>query len=121
VHRALPNQFRFRLSPEVVLELRARAKLPGEAMIGEDVRLDAFHQHGDEMAPYERLLRDAMRGDQTLFAREDSVLAAWRVVDPVLGSKTPLHPYEPGTWGPAEAERIPGDAQWHNPSSVPDQ
>jgi glucose-6-phosphate 1-dehydrogenase len=121
VRQGLPNQFRFRLSPEVILELRARAKLPGESMVGEDVRLDAFHQHGDEMAPYERLLRDAMRGDQSLFAREDSVLAAWRVVEPVLGSTVPIHPYQPGTWGPGEAERIAGPARWHNPSKVPDQ
>ena len=121
VRKSEPNQFRFRLSPEVVLELRARAKLPGESMTGEDVRLDAFHQHGDEMAPYERLLRDAMRGDQTLFAREDSVLAAWRVVEPVLGSAVPIHTYKPGTWGPPEAEQIAGSARWHDPSKVPDQ
>jgi glucose-6-phosphate 1-dehydrogenase len=121
VRMSRPNQFRFRLSPEVILELRARAKLPGESMVGEDVRLDAFHQHGDEMAPYERLLRDAMRGDQSLFAREDSVLAAWRVVEPVLGNAVPIHPYQPGTWGPAEAEQIADPARWHNPSKVPDQ
>ena len=121
VRKSEPNQFRFRLSPEVILELRARAKLPGESMTGEDVRLDAFHQHGDEMAPYERLLRDAMRGDQTLFAREDSVLAAWRVVEPVLGASVPIHQYQPGTWGPPEAAQIAGPARWHDPSKVPDQ
>ena len=71
--------------------------------------------------PYERLLRDAMRGDQTLFAREDSVLAAWRVVEPVLGATVPIYPYQPGTWGPPEAEQIAGLARWHDPSKVPDQ
>ena len=118
VEQSAPNQFRFRISPEVVLELRARAKLPGEAMRGEDVRLDAFHQHGDEMAPYERLLRDALKGDQTLFAREDSVLAAWRVVEPVLGSVVPVHRYAPGTWGPEEASRIAGSMEWHDPEKA---
>ena len=113
---APPNRFRFRLSPHVVLSLGARAKLPGEAMRGEDVELIACHDRTDEMAPYERLLRDAMRGDQMLFAREDSVEEAWRVVDPVLGSRTPLFEYESGTWGPAEADRLlQNGAGWHNP------
>jgi len=113
---APPNRFRFRLSPHVVLSLGARAKLPGEAMLGEDVELTACHDRTDEMAPYERLLRDAMRGDQMLFARQDSVEEAWRVVDPVLGSRTPLFEYESGTWGPAEADRLlQNGAGWHNP------
>jgi glucose-6-phosphate 1-dehydrogenase len=113
---APPNRFRFRLSPHVVLSLGARAKLPGDVMQGEDVELIACHDRRDEMAPYERLLRDAMRGDQMLFAREDSVVEAWRVVDPVLGSRTPLFEYESGTWGPAEADRLlQNGAAWHNP------
>jgi glucose-6-phosphate 1-dehydrogenase len=113
---APPNRFRFRLSPHVVLSLGARAKLPGDVMQGEDVELIACHDRSDEMAPYERLLRDAMRGDQMLFAREDSVEEAWRVVDPVLGSRTPLFEYESGTWGPAEADRLlQNGAGWHNP------
>ncbi len=117
---ARPNHFRFRLSPQVVLSLGARAKRPGDAMAGEDVELDAFHQQPDEKSPYERLLGDAMRGDQTLFAREDSVLEAWRIVDPVLGPCTTLYDYDPGTWGPPEADALmradgDGDAAWHNP------
>src|SRR4051812_2819955 len=113
---ALPNRFRFRLSPHVVLSLGARAKLPGESMRGEDVELIACHDRSDEMGPYERLLGDAMRGDQMLFAREDSVEESWRVVEPVLGSATPLFPYDSGTWGPAEADRLlQNGAGWHNP------
>ena len=113
---ARPNHFRFRLSPHVVLSLGARAKTPGERMRGEDVDLIACHDQSDEMAPYERLLGDAMRGDQTLFAREDSVLEAWRIVDPALGQATPLHEYEPGTWGPAAADRLVAHGRgWHNP------
>jgi glucose-6-phosphate 1-dehydrogenase len=113
---APPNRFRFRLSPQVVLSLGARAKLPGEAMRGEDVELIACHDPVDEIAPYERLLGDAMRGDQMLFAREDLVEEAWRVVDPVLGNATPLFEYDSGTWGPAEADRLLQDgAGWFNP------
>ena len=67
------------------------------------------------MAPYERLLGDAMRGDQTLFAREDSVQEAWRVVDPILGRVTPLFEYDVGSWGPAQASRLVDGRGWHNP------
>ena len=65
--------------------------------------------------PYERLLGDAIRGDLSLFAREDSVEAAWRVIDPILGNTTPLAEYEPNTWGPSEADRIiVPDGGWYN-------
>lgn|GEM_PF-28067 len=100
------NYLRFRLSPDVLISLGARAKITGEAMIGEEVELIARRHPGDEMAPYERLLGDAMRGDASLFAREDSIEAAWRVVDPILGNPTPLYAYEPNTWGPAEANAL---------------
>ncbi|MFL5817991.1 MAG: glucose-6-phosphate dehydrogenase [Conexibacter sp.] len=114
-----PNSFRFLLGPAVQLALRARAKLPGEEMRGEEVELLARHHHPDEMPPYERLLGDAMRGDPTLFAREDGVEAAWEVVEPVLGDVCPVHPYEPGTWGPAEADRLISDGgAWHAPRGV---
>jgi glucose-6-phosphate 1-dehydrogenase len=114
------NFLRFQLSPSVLISLGARAKMPGEAMVGEEVELVAKHQGGDEMTPYERLLGDAIRGDATLFARQDSVEGAWRVVDPVLGNVTPVHDYEPGTWGPAEAEQIIArDGGWHAPMTSP--
>ena len=86
-------------------------------MAGEDSELIAHHRAADEMMPYERLLGDAMRGDASLFAREDSVEAAWRIVDPILGNATPVVEYEPNTWGPLEANRlIAGDGGWHNPT-----
>ncbi len=110
------NYVRFRLSPDVVIALGARAKVPGETMTGEEVELVARHQSADEMAPYERLLGDAMHGDASLFARQDSVEEAWRVVDPILGSTTPVYCYEPNTWGPDEANALlGGEADWHNP------
>ncbi|MEX2223396.1 MAG: glucose-6-phosphate dehydrogenase [Candidatus Rokuibacteriota bacterium] len=101
-----PNHIRFRLGPEVVIAIGARGKTPGEAMVGEDIELSVRHQDPEEMQPYERLIGDAMTGDATLFARQDSVEAAWAIVDPILGDPAPVYPYEPGTWGPAEADRI---------------
>jgi glucose-6-phosphate 1-dehydrogenase len=113
-----PNRLRFRLSPDVVVALCMRVKRAGEAMAGESIELVAAHRGGDEMKPYERLLGDALRGDSSLFAREDAVMAQWRVVDAVLDDATPLYDYAPGTFGPLEADRIlaPGDA-WIDPQA----
>jgi glucose-6-phosphate 1-dehydrogenase len=110
------DYFRFRLSPDMSISLGTRAKQPGEAMVGEPVELYAAHRSGSERPPYQRLIGDAVRSDQSLFAREDSVEAAWRVVDGVLGAGTTPRPYEPGTWGPAEAGSVleRGD-RWHDP------
>ena len=90
---------------------------PGDEMVGQQVELLASHHPtGDEMDAYERLLTDAMRGDPNLFTREDYVEQAWRIVDPVLKSPPPVYPYEPGTWGPKEVDKIVCPAGgWHNP------
>jgi glucose-6-phosphate 1-dehydrogenase len=110
------NYYRFRLSPDVLISLGARTKVPGEAMWGEGVELIVRSHHTDGMPPYERLLGDAMRGDPTLFVREDAVEAAWEVVDPVLENVPPVYEYAPNTWGPPEADRIiERDRGWHNP------
>lgn len=112
-----PNFVRFRLGPEVLTSLGACSKRPGEAMVGEEVELVAFQQSREaRMRPYERLLGDALRGDTSLFARQDSVEEAWRIVQPVLGDVTPVHPYPMGTWGPPEADTlIARDGGWYNP------
>ncbi len=113
---ATSNYFRFRLSPEVVISAGVRVKQPGDEMRGKPVELIARHQPHSEILPYERLLRDAIRGDHSLFTRDDSVEAAWRVIDPVLGNAEPVNEYAPGTWGPAAAARIvSGDEGWHDP------
>ncbi len=113
---AVPNQFRFRLSPDVFTSLDAQAKVPGEQMVGETVELVARHHSGDEMSPYERLLGDALHGDATLFTREDSVEAEWAVVDAVLSNPPPVHEYAPNTWGPEQAgEIVVSVGGWHNP------
>ena len=110
------NYLRFRLSPEVVISAGARVKRPGEQMHGQPVELIARHSSAGEKSPYERLLGDAIRGDASLFTRDDGVEAAWRIVDPVLRSVEPPAVYEPGTWGPAAASAIvAGGRGWHDP------
>lgn len=110
------NYFRFRLSPEVLISAGTRHKMPGEAMVGEKAELLVRNDTSDEMTPYERLLGDAIRGETSLFTRYDSVEEAWRVIDPVLGNRAPLFEYQPGTWGPEEADGIIRDGcHWHNP------
>jgi glucose-6-phosphate 1-dehydrogenase len=113
------NYLRFRLSPEVVVALGARAKRPGEAMSGEAVELIARHVGGVATdTPYERLLGDALDGDPSLFISDESVEAAWRVVEPVLADPPPLHDYDPGSWGPAAARSVVTEAEgWHQPGT----
>ncbi|HWW83116.1 MAG TPA: glucose-6-phosphate dehydrogenase [Vicinamibacterales bacterium] len=114
---ATANEFCFRVDPHVLIALRASAKRPGEAMVGNDVRLVEHYHPSEEMPPYERLLGDALRGDRILFANEDGVEAAWRIVDPVLDGVTPIAMYEPQSWGPAEADRLALDVGgWIGPS-----
>lgn len=112
------NYFRFGLGPDrMVIAIGARAKRSGVGMFGEDVELLVCSERGSRMGAYERLIGDAMRGDPTLFAREDGVEAAWRIVDPVLSSPVPPHPYVPGSWGPAEADaQAAACGGWRAPS-----
>ena len=112
------NYFRFQVSPNVVIAIGARAKSPGEAMTGEQVELNVLHQSAEEMDAYERLIGDAMKGDASLFSREDSAEAQWRIVDPILNSNTPIHYYDALTWGPRLADDIAqGSGAWHDPAA----
>jgi glucose-6-phosphate 1-dehydrogenase len=95
----------------VTIAQGVRTKEPGEAMRGDEVELIATEHSGDQLDAYARLIGDAIRGDATLFARQDAIEAQWRVVEPILGNATPLHEYEPGTWGPREASQL---ADWAN-------
>jgi glucose-6-phosphate 1-dehydrogenase len=109
------NQLRFRLGPDVATGLRVRSKAPGEAMAGTTSELLAVSDVKVEMLPYERLLGDAMQGDPTLFANEESVEASWRVVDPIL-SRGNVSEYAPGSWGPTQADTlIEADGGWVEP------
>jgi glucose-6-phosphate 1-dehydrogenase len=111
------NYIRFRLGPDVSIALGARAKRPGEGMAGRPVELSIVDQPaGAGPGDYERLLGDAIAGDATLFARQDVVEAAWAIVDPLLQNPGPMFEYEPGTWGPAEADRLVTDVGgWNTP------
>jgi glucose-6-phosphate 1-dehydrogenase len=111
------NYLRFRIGPDEAIALGVSVKTPGEATAGKEVELLAFHHPGkDEMDAYERLLGDAMKGDATLFAREDYVEEAWRIVDPALKADTPVYEYESKSWGPREVDRqVSPVGGWHDP------
>ena len=96
------NYFRFRLGPKISISIGARVKKPGTELGSIPTELMAVRDAGkDEVDAYERLLTDAMKGDPTLFVREDAVEAAWAVVDgDPRQRRRPCIPYEPGTWGP---------------------
>ena len=112
------NYFRFQLSPEVVISAGTQVKQPGDEMCGETVELVSHHTHGSEQSPYERLLGDALRGDNSLFTSDASVEAAWRVVDPILHHSGPLAEYECGTWPAAAEAMAAGVTGWHEPKAV---
>jgi glucose-6-phosphate 1-dehydrogenase len=115
-HCPVPNHVRLRISPDVTIALGMNVLLPEDESISVPTEMTASHRPAaGEMDAYERVLGDAMHGDATLFAREDYVEEAWRVVDPVLKAATPVHPYRPGTWGPAELMAVMPPAGWHNP------
>jgi glucose-6-phosphate 1-dehydrogenase len=112
------NYLRFRISPDVTLAFGLTVMDREEKMIGEEVELLASHHpDAEESDAYERVLGDAMAGDPTLFAREDYIEEAWRIVDPVLKAGTPVYEYEPGTWGPADVDqKVSPPGGWHNPT-----
>jgi glucose-6-phosphate 1-dehydrogenase len=119
--RPHPNHLRFSLGPTEAVIFRLDVKALGEQLVSRPTDFsttpDAFGT-GRAADPYERLLDDALEGDARRFAREDSVEEAWRVVEPVLEDPVPVVPYDPGSWGPPEADRIiAGDDCWHVPGS----
>ena len=120
--RPHPNHIRFCLGPAEAVSFTLDVKALGEQLLSRSTDFsttaDAFGT-GRAVDPYERLIDDALAGDARRFAREDSVEEAWRVVEPVLEHPEPVVAYEPGSWGPAEADRIiEGDDCWHSPSAA---
>ena len=113
------NYLRFGLAPNPVIALAARVKHPGEEFVGDQRELLLLNAQPNEEQPYERLLGDALAGAGALFTREDTIEAAWAVVDPVLETHDRAHLYPPGSWGPKQADTlIAPHGRWHNP--VPD-
>jgi glucose-6-phosphate 1-dehydrogenase len=113
------NHLRFRISPDIAIAIGMMVTASGDEMAGRNAEMLASREpRADEMDAYERVLTDAMAGDATVFARQDYVEEAWRIVDPVLKQQTPVYPYDPKTWGPKEADEqlaLPGG--WHNPTA----
>jgi glucose-6-phosphate 1-dehydrogenase len=111
------NELRFRVWPETAVSLSLAGKKPGTGWEPQTQDL-YFAQHpGSDERPYDRLIGDALEGKRSLFARQDTVEAAWKIVDPVLGDVVPAHPYARGTWGPKEADRLlPERDAWHDPT-----
>ncbi|MBV9502750.1 MAG: glucose-6-phosphate dehydrogenase [Acidobacteriaceae bacterium] len=113
-----PNYMRFRMNPEFTIALGMTVLSPAD-LTSEAVEMVASrHPFPEEMDAYEKVLGDAISGDATLFAREDYVEEAWRIVDPILEAQTPVYEYDPGTWGPSgvDAKVMPPDG-WHNPAA----
>jgi glucose-6-phosphate 1-dehydrogenase len=111
------NHLRLRISPQVVIAMGMTVMAPGDEIVGRTIEMLANRQpSAAEIGDYERVLGGALEGDTSLFAREDYVEEAWRIVDPVLKSDTPVCQYEPNTWGPAEVERVTPPGGWSNPT-----
>jgi glucose-6-phosphate 1-dehydrogenase len=112
----MQNYFRFRISPEMTIAIGTTVMSPDQEMVGMQTEMIASrHPRPEEMEAYERVLTDAIAGDQTLFAREDYVEEAWRIVDPALKAETPVYEYQPNTWGPAQvAQTVSPLGGWHD-------
>lgn len=112
-----PNHLRFRISPSVQFAIGMLVRADDETLTGSLKELAGTPTPiGDEKDAYERVLTDALAGDATLFARQDYVEEAWRIVDPALKQRTPVYEYEPQSWGPAEGDqRVVPPGGWHNP------
>jgi glucose-6-phosphate 1-dehydrogenase len=111
------NALRFRIWPETEMGLTLAGKKPGAGWTAEHEELTFAARPGSDMRPYDRLIGAALDGDRWLFARQDTVEQAWRVVAPVLGDAVEVHPYARGTWGPKEAEGLlPNGDTWYDPA-----
>ena len=114
---AVRNSLRFRVWPETAVGVELAGKKPGAGLEPQPEELTFSGEPGSDMRPYDRLIGAALDGDNWLFASQDTVEAAWKVVDPVLGDVTPVHPYARGSWGPAEADRLLGGRDtWYEPA-----
>ena len=109
------NYLRFRINPDVTIAMGMTVLSADETSVQPAEMIASEQASAEEMDAYERVLGDAMAGDATLFAREDYVEEAWRIVDPLLKNATPVYPYEPASWGPDEIERVTPLGGWHNP------
>jgi glucose-6-phosphate 1-dehydrogenase len=111
------DQLRFRVWPETAVSWTLHGKKPGAGWEPQAEEMSFAQQPGSDIRPYDRLIGAALDGERWLFARQDTVEAAWEIVDPVLGDVVPVHPYARGTWGPKEADRLlTGRETWYDPA-----
>lgn len=111
------NSVRFRVSPDVMTALSVRTKSSGDAFLGQDTEMITSHDDAHAMMAYERLLQDAIEGENALFARQDWVEAAWRIVDGILISTDAIEVYDPGTWASAREQQLADPiGGWVDPS-----
>jgi glucose-6-phosphate 1-dehydrogenase len=118
IEPAMPaDRLRFRIWPETQVCLTVHGKKPGAGWEPQPEELAFAQQSGSDIRPYDRLIGAALDGDRWLFARQDTVEAAWRIVEPVLGDAVHVHPYQRGSWGPQEADRLlPARETWYEPA-----
>ena len=110
------NRMRFQIDPEIKIALEVQARVPdAEDFEVEDIQLMAMRQTAHSIPPYQRLLTAALHGEKDLFASQETIEEAWRIVDPILDDATPIHPYERGSWGPEEADRLTDAGGWYEP------
>ena len=115
---AAANSLHVRIHPNDQLELNLAGKQPGPGWQPQLQELLFAEPPGADELPYDRLIGAALGGERWLFARQDSVENAWRVVDPVLGDAVPVIGYQRGSWGPREADSLlPPGEHWHDPAS----
>ena len=115
---AVSNSLRFRIWPNAGVGLSLVGKKQGAGWAPQQEDLSFAEQPGADMRPYDRLIGAALSGERWLFARQETVEAAWRVVDPVLGNVVPVHSYPRGSWGPKEADALlPDHVPWHDPAA----
>jgi glucose-6-phosphate 1-dehydrogenase len=108
---------RFRIWPETAVGLTLHGKKPGSGWEPQPEDLSFAQQPGTDIRPYDRLIGAALDGDRWLFASQETVEAAWQIVDQVLGDAVPVHPYPRGSWGPKEADRLlPAGDTWYEPA-----
>jgi len=117
------NHMRFRVTPNLQIAVGALVKKAGEPLEGEQIELLISEQSDPtELGAYGELLHDAIQGESARFARQDYVEESWRIVDPILSSAAQLYAYEPGSWGPSEADRLAAEiGGWYCPQLVPQQ
>ena len=114
---SITNALRFRIWPDSQITFSLAGKKPGAGRVPRLQELSFAEEPGSDMRPYDRLIGAALDGNRLLFARQDAVEAAWRVVDPVLGDVVPVHSYARGSWGPKEADALlPDGRPWHDPA-----